>query len=265
MVTMSSNQHRGAVKAFTLIELLVVISIIALLISILLPALSNAKRRVKVLYCMANLQQLGIGFSTYYSEHGEYPPNETGSPGVIYYSGFRHDNRDRLIDVSGGNGDIYWCPLFTGWQPERNTWDRLADNPLYDRYHNFSGLGSGTAPGGFWFVSYYMYLLCVTEDTATAGNSAFDYTRSGNPPGPNKDHSPRQFGSSDAVIIADQNVNWPSHCGTRDPFKPCFTQHTDPGLPFIDSDRLYADGHVVSTSKLEYWVYRPTPNAFYPY
>ena len=110
-----------------------------------------------------------------------------------------------------------------------------------------------------------MYLLCVTKETASAGNSPFDYTNSGNPPGPNKDHSPRQFGSSDAVIIADQNVNWPGHCSTSDPFKPCFTQHNDPGIPFIDSDRLYADGHVVSTSKLEYWVYRPTPNAFYPY
>ena len=118
--------------SFTLIELLVVISIIALLISILLPALSNAKRRVKVLYCMANLQQLGIGFSTYYSEHGQYSPRETGSPGVIYWQGFRNDNRDALIDISGENGDIYWCPLFTGWQPERRSWDHLTDNPDYD-------------------------------------------------------------------------------------------------------------------------------------
>ena len=61
-------------KAFTLIELLVVISIIALLMGILLPALSHAKKLALRLYCGANLKGLGNACAVYaYDNDGDYP------------------------------------------------------------------------------------------------------------------------------------------------------------------------------------------------
>ncbi|MHC4326341.1 MAG: type II secretion system protein [Planctomycetota bacterium] len=52
-------------KGFTLIELLVVIAIIALLLSILTPALNAVKERGKRAVCMSNLRQLSLAYITY--------------------------------------------------------------------------------------------------------------------------------------------------------------------------------------------------------
>ncbi len=59
---------------FTLIELLVVISIIALLIGILLPALAASRRVARDMLCGSNIRQIAVGVFTYSQDFGEVTP-----------------------------------------------------------------------------------------------------------------------------------------------------------------------------------------------
>ncbi|MBN1437436.1 MAG: prepilin-type N-terminal cleavage/methylation domain-containing protein [Sedimentisphaerales bacterium] len=76
MRRLGNNSKSG----FTLIELLVVVSIIALLISILLPALSRAREQAKSVVCMANLKQQGLAVYYYAEDNDDFAP--TGYPTI---------------------------------------------------------------------------------------------------------------------------------------------------------------------------------------
>ena len=82
-------------KAFTLIELLVVISIIALLISILLPALGAARDSARNTQCLSNNRQMGIGLTGFAVENkGLLPFGNVTNPADP-------DHSDWMVEISG--------------------------------------------------------------------------------------------------------------------------------------------------------------------
>lgn len=100
---------RSSSKAFTLVELLVVIGIIALLISILLPALNKARQAAVDTQCASNMRQLGMCVSLYLNEF------KNRFPRTYPYSGVHPD--ERWVDIFDKVGIKYpttHCPMSEG-------------------------------------------------------------------------------------------------------------------------------------------------------
>lgn len=139
------THHR---HAFTLIELLVVISIIALLVSLLLPALSSAREAAEMTQSLSNLRQLQVGMHAYAGENDQKLPlpksaNTGTHPEAIWAAILYH--KQYVSDISAF------------WGPGRDTRDLSAMSHL----------------ATYWDASHWTYVGYAMNGDGSDGSPAY--------------------------------------------------------------------------------------------
>jgi len=180
-------QRRGS-RAFTLIELMVVVAIIALLMSLLLPALAGAKDQANRTYCKANIKSLCMAMREYLTEwDNTFPPNGiifpkanamNGGKGYGHADSNQDDYRPphgALWPIINGIGKVYLCPTDVGTRSNQSAASvqngtgvlRLNPSPIGSKDFSANGfagtIGVGPAALGQGYWSYSVNTVLNSE------------------------------------------------------------------------------------------------------
>ena len=144
---MGNFQHTQA-KGFTLIELLIVVSIIALLIAILLPAIRQARLTAQAAVCMNHQKQIGWVWMAYAFEYDDYLPRWWDPNHLLTWSEMLVYEAKLLPEAS----DVFYCP--SSYPDSYGVADQVSTRPL--------ALGYGTPQ--YWRDPNAEFMLGFNSD-----------------------------------------------------------------------------------------------------
>ena len=169
-------------RNFTLIELLIVVAIIAILASLLLPALRSALNKSKAITCLAGMKQLGLAVQNYLDNNKDTIVTMTSDWEHLYYTGSSEGymNLSQIPrDAAGLNKPV--CKKDTGvcaWVPRKNICSLVADarqkgNPNNSASPDLSLCSASVSCSGH--LQYFMFYGMNFGVNSTLKNSSYAY------------------------------------------------------------------------------------------
>jgi len=242
---MKSQGHRHTLTrqaltrhAFTLVELLVVIGIIAILMSVLLPALNTAREKAKRIECTNNMRQFGQATIMYALQNKGKVPMHSAASNWLW--DIPYDTRDWFVEQANINPKSFYCSSYTF--STEGMWDFTG--PKSPGGANFM------ISGFFWMAKRPGIKVGATWAPATMTNMLFNFPDEDKWIEKVTDTSPKRGAGglvlmTDIVLSVTPNRSWANRnfvSARGGYFAGHGTTHRSGDRP-LGGTNLYLDGH----------------------